>query len=394
MSRVVVVGGGASGVVAAYFASKKNDVTLLEGNDKLLKKLLLTGNGRCNYWNSLIDVSKYETDNIEMLSKIISFDNQKKVTDFFDSIGIFPKIKDGYYYPYSNQATSMREIFIRVLDGVNVVTNFKVKDIIKKENQFIIYSTNNESIICDKVIVSTGSKAMPKTGSDGSGYDILSSLGHSVNKVLPALTSLVVSNSFKDCENVRCRAKVSVYLDGNHIKDEVGEVLLKANAVSGICVFNVSSIVSKNIKRSKVYLNFLPDILDLYSFFEERNRTLSNLTIMEQLESLFNYKLLFVILKKACIDKNIRWSSLNDSDKKRLVSTISNFSLDVIGVDDFSKAQVCTGGVSLNEINETMESKIVKDLYVTGEVLDVDGICGGYNLVFAFISGYLAGVNV
>lgn len=150
MSRVVVVGGGASGVVAAYFASKKNDVTLLEGNDKLLKKLLLTGNGRCNYWNSLIDVSKYETDNIEMLSKIISFDNQKKVTDFFDSIGIFPKIKDGYYYPYSNQATSMREIFIRVLDGVNVVTNFKVKDIIKKENQFIIYSTNNESIIVIK----------------------------------------------------------------------------------------------------------------------------------------------------------------------------------------------------------------------------------------------------
>mgnify|MGYP001091454610 CR=1 FL=1 len=186
MSKVVVIGGGASGLVASILASNSNEVTILEGNDKCGKKILLTGNGKCNYWNEDISIDHYNTNNKEILEKIITEKNQEEVLSFLEKLGIYPKIKNGYYYPYSNQATSVRTLLLKELEkrNIKIVSNFKVTEIKQENNMFMIYS-DKEKIVADKVILATGSKACPKTGSDGSGYSLLESLGHHINPVTP-----------------------------------------------------------------------------------------------------------------------------------------------------------------------------------------------------------------
>jgi len=401
MNKVVVIGAGASGMIAAILASKNNNAILLESNDKCGKKILLTGNGRCNYWNEDINITKYNTDNKNNLNEIIKLENQKEVLSYLESIGIYPKIKNGYYYPYSNQSSSIREILLKELkiNNVNIVNNFKVENIHYENNKYIIKSIDKE-FIADKVILATGSKAFPKTGSDGSGYDIATKLGHKLNFVTPSLTSLIAEESYlKDWAGVRCDVLISLYINDEKIKEETGEIQLTNYGISGICTFNISGIVSKNLKLGKnvkVKINFLPDINNsFYDWFTNRNNNIPNHTIEELLESLINYKLMFVILKKANINKDLKWNDLSEKDKIRLSKTIEEFDINIVDTEDFDRAQVCTGGISLEEINpNTMESKILPNLYITGELLDVDGICGGFNLAFAWISGYLAGKDV
>ena len=400
MSKVVVIGGGASGLVAAIQASYNNEVILLEANDKCGKKILLTGNGRCNYWNSDIDINKYNTDNYDVLSDIISIKNQEEVLMFLNNIGIYPKIKNGYYYPYSNQASSVRTLLMKQLENRNikVIYNFKVENIIKNNNSFIIKS-NDDKIICDKVILATGSYSYPKTGSDGSGYDLVKSLGHNVNSLSPALVPLKGNESyFKDWEGVRCDSKISLYVNSEKVKEEIGEIQLTDYGISGICTFNISGLATKNLKlgnRVSVNINFLPDINNFYDWFTNRNNNILNHTIEELLESVIPYKLMFVLLKKINIDKNSYWDKLEEVDKRKLANVVQNFELEIIDSHSFDRAQVTTGGISLNDIDvNTMESKIVPGLYLVGEILDVDGNCGGFNLAFAFISGYLAGRGI
>lgn len=400
MSKVVVIGGGASGLVAAISASNNNEVILLEANDKCGKKILLTGNGKCNYWNSDINIDNYNTDNVDNLNNIISKNNQEEVLSFLESIGIYPKIKNGYYYPYSNQASSVRTLLLNEIEKrkVKVKYNFKVESIIKNNNGFIIKSNDSE-IICDKVILANGSCACSKTGSDGSGYDLAKSLGHHINLVTPSLVQLKGNDTcFKDWNGVRCDSKISLFIDRNKVKEEFGEIQLTDYGISGICTFNISGLATKNLelgKRIEVKINFLPVIDSFYDWFNDRNNNIPNHTVEELLESVIPYKLMFVLLKKANIDRNSCWNNLSEIDKRNLSDMVENFNLDIIGYNDFDKAQVATGGVSLNEINpNTMESLITSNLFIVGELLDVDGKCGGFNLAFAFISGYLAGRSI
>lgn len=400
MSKIVVVGGGASGLVSAIYASRNNEVIILEGNDKCGKKILLTGNGKCNYWNSDINISNYNTDSIDNLSSIISSNNQEEVLSFLNNIGIYPRIKNGYYYPYSNQASSVRTLLMNEIEkrNIKVIYGFKVESILKENNNFIIKSSNDE-IICDKVILANGSCAVPKTGSDGSGYDLARELGHSINLITPSLVQLKGNDSsFKDLSGVRCDSKISLYIDGSKVREELGELQLTDYGISGICTFNISGLATKNLelgKKVSVKINFLPVVDSFYDWFNDRNKSIPGSTVEELLESVIPYKLMFVLLKKANIDRNSYWDNLNEFDKRNLSNMIENFNLDIIGYNDFDKAQVATGGVSLNEINpNTMESLIASNLFIVGELLDVDGKCGGFNLAFAFISGYLAGRSI
>ena len=398
MGKVVVVGGGASGLVAAIVASNKHEVILLEANDKCGKKILLTGNGKCNYWNSNIVLDNYNSDNISVLDKIIC--NQDEVLSFLDSIGIYPKIKNGYYYPYSNQASSVRTILLNEIEkrNVRVVYNFKVVGISRENNGFVVKSDNDE-IRCEKVILANGSCSLPKTGSDGSGYDLARMLGHRVNCITPSLVPLIGNDScFSDWDGVRCDTKLSLYVNDNKVAEETGEIQLTNYGISGICTFNISGLATKNLESgTKVFvrINFLPSIDSFYDWFTERNNNIVGYTIEELLESVIPYKLMFVLLKKAKIDKNSYWDNLNEVDKKKLADTVENFYLEIVGYQSFDRSQVATGGVSLNEVNpSTMESLIVPNLYLVGELLDVDGKCGGFNLAFAFITGYLAGRGI
>lgn len=397
MKKVVIIGAGASGVISSIFASKNNEVIILERNKNALKKLLLTGNGKCNYFNENQELSNYNSSNKNLINQIINEKNIKSVTDFFDSVGIIPKIKNGYYYPYSNLSISIKEALLKEasIRGVKIEYEYLVKDVKKINNKFII---NNE-VECDYVILATGSKAYPKTGSDGIGYDILKSFNHNIIKVLPALTQLCSNQSYlKEWTGIRCDAKVSLYENDKFIKSETGELQLTSNGVSGICIFNLSGIVRRGLEnklKEEIIINFLPFVDDIYEFFNDRNKKVKNRTILELLEGLINYKLLKVILTQSKIDYNKYYNELSKEEKQNLYNTLINFKLNITDTNGFDNAQVCSGGLDLEEINLfTMESKLVSGLYIVGELIDIDGVCGGYNLTIAWISGILAGTHI
>ena len=395
MSKIIVVGGGASGVVAALKASRNNEVILLEGEDKILKKLLLTGNGKCNYWNSDISKVKYNSCDKELLDNIFTEENINDTYNYLEKLGIYPSIKNGYYYPYSNQASSIREIFITNLKKkhVKVITNSKVESITKENNGFKVV-TESEEYLCDKVVLSAGSKSYPKTGSDGSGYNLAESFNHTITELTSALAPIRMNEKYlKDWNGVRCNVTLNLNINGKKYS-ESGELQLTDYGISGICVFNISSLISHallNKEEVRLTINFLPFTKDPMSFMNDRYNNLIDLNLEEMLESIFNYKLLHVLFKVAGIKKESRWNEISYTERQRLIDVLTNFNVNIDEVI-FDKGQVTSGGVKLSEVNvENFESKKVKDLYFTGELLDVDGICGGFNLGFAFISGYVVG---
>lgn len=391
--RIIVIGGGASGIVASIFAKRdNNEVIVLEKNNKCLKKLLITGNGKCNYFNDDFSFEHYYSD-----SKNLSFindSNKRKVLDFFSSIGVVPRVKNGYYYPNSNQSYSVHNSLLKEasLRGVEIKSGVKVLNIVKKNNSFIV-STDNGDFICDKVIVSTGGKSYPKTGSEGDGYIFGKSLGHKIVPVVPSLVGLVSNDKFiKSLSGVRCDACVSL-----NSKSEIGEVQFTDYGLSGICVFNLSNIASRlgncTVKINFLY-NFVSDFDSFCKLFDSVNGSVLNRSIGELLEGYLNYNIVNVILKMSGIDFSCSWNDLGNK-KRILFDNLVSFNVDIVGTRGFDVAQVSLGGISLDDIDvNTFESKIVPGLYFTGEVMDVTGDCGGYNLGFAFLSGMIAGESV
>lgn len=399
MKKVIVIGGGASGIIASLkLATKKYDVYLLERNSFIGKKLLVTGNGRCNYWNSNIDSKYYYTDNNNILEKLLS--RRDEVFKFLSSLGIYPRIKNSLYYPYSNEALSVQKIFESQLlnSKVNLITNFKVEKIIKVANKFKCISENKD-ITGDILVIATGGLAYPKTGSDGILYPWLRKQNIKVNALNPALVPLFTEGDFlKKWAGIRSEAKIKLYIDSRYVKEEEGEIQLTKDGISGICVFNISSLVAKALSNKKdvqVRIDFLPNIDDLNSYLLKRIKLLKNGTILNLLYSLINIKLIDIISKKANIDINTNINKIDSKKLDCLIDLIKNFTIKITSIGDYNMAQVTTGGVSLEEINpNTLEVSKVSNLYLCGEILDVDGICGGYNLAFAFISGYIVGDSI
>lgn len=406
MKKIVIIGGGISGFTAAINAkTNNNEVIILEGQDKPLKKLLITGNGKCNYFNEEFIFSKYHSFNEELLKNIISLENKNKILTFFKSIGIIPRIKENYYYPYSNQAISVKNSFLKEIENKNIKLklNSYVKDIKKENDKFLVYYNNNV-LVCDELIISTGGKSYPKTGSDGSGYNLSKKLGHTINKTLPALVGLKCKEPFlKKLNGVRSNATVSLFVNDKLIKSEIGEVQFTNYGLSGICIFNLSSIASRSIsenKKVKISINFLDKLKiknkkSFQEFILSSEYNFKKEKISYFLDNLLNYKLTNVILEKTKIERNKLVSKLSDNEINMLFENLFSFTINIIDTNNFESAQITSGGVSLYEINPlTFESKIVSNLYLTGEVLDIDGDCGGYNISFAVLSGILAGESV
>lgn len=392
---IVIIGGGASGLVAAITASKNknNKVTLIEKNQTLGKKILATGNGKCNYYNSDQNLSHYNSTNTNLIKEIITNENLKEIEEFFSKLGIIPKIKNGYYYPFSNQATTIKNALIREVEkNTKVLLETTVEKIDKVKNKFII-KTNNGVIECDKVIIATGSKASPKTGSTGEGYKFLKDFNHTIIEVLPALVQLKTKGNFlKDWAGIRTDVNVSLHINDKLIKSNQGEIQLTNYGVSGICIFNLSRFVPialNNNAKVEVKINFLPFTNTPEDLLKDLN---NNNSINDILEGILNNKLVSVILNKSSINKNKKYNELSSKEKEILIENLTNFTLEVIGTNSYEECQVCSGGVPLTEINtKTMESNIINNLHIVGELLDVDGDCGGYNLTFAWITGLLAG---
>ena len=396
--KIAIIGGGAAGLVAAITCqSKGNEVTIMEGNDKLGKKLLLTGNGRCNYFNDDFSIKHYHSNNLDILDSIITEDNKQKVLSFFTSIGIIPKIVNGYYYPVTNQATTIVESLYNEIKrlGIKVLFNTKITSI-KKQDNFLL----NDEYEFDKVIIATGSYAASKTGSDGLGYQIAKDFAHSIIKPLPALVQLHSDMKYmKDWSGIRSDVIIKMYENNNYIREEKGEIQLTDYGISGICVFQLSRDIVLGIdnnKEEKVYINFIPWLeTNTLDYLEDRNKMMHNPNVQNLLDGLLNYKLVNMILKKNHINNNALFSKLSIQEKRDICNDLDNFRVNITGYNDFEKAQTCSGGIPLSEINiNTFESHNQSGLYFIGEILDVDGECGGFNLGFAWLSGLLVGEHI
>ena len=380
--KIIIIGSGASGLAAGISLLRCGyDVTILERNNISGKKLLLTGAGRCNFFNSDQNIVHYHSNDKDILAKIITSDNIHLVEDFITSLGIIPKVKDGYYYPFANQAYNMKELLERTyLDlGGKIKYNYLVEKIEKKNSLFLI----NDNISCDKLILATGSKAYKMTGSDGIGYQLAKKFNHHIVKVLPSLTSLITREK-TNLKGVRVDAKVTLYEDGVKVREELGQVQFTDYGLSGICIFNLSYYAVKGLNKNKkevITIDLMP-FMDKVSF--------KNKKVYDLLLGFLPNKMIDYILKTLDISKDIYYEDLSSDKKQELTKILKEMEFNITSYKEFDFSQVCSGGVSLREINPlTMESIFVKNLYIIGELLDVNGDCGGYNLTFAFLSGIL-----
>ena len=402
METVVIIGGGASGIVSSISAKNSNNrVIVLERNSACLKKLLMTGNGKCNYFNDDQSLDKYYSSNSDILNDIITDYNTNMVIDFFNKLGVIYKKKNGYYYPFSNQATTIKDVLLQeaLKVGVEIRCDSLVENINYSNNKFNIY-VNKEEIVCDKLIIATGSFAYPKTGSDGMGYKFLKDLGHTIIKPLPALVPLISDFKYcKDWAGIRSDVELSLYENDEFIKSETGEVQLTDYGISGICTFNLSHVVTRGLddgRQELIKINFVPFIDgNSYEWIDNYCSIYSDRTIYEILECILNKKIVSVILKTCNINFDTKYFNLSIENKKKLVFYLTSFPMNICDVKSFDFSQVCNGGVSLLEINsKTFESLIIPNLYITGELLDINGVCGGYNLTVAWLSGLLAGKSI
>lgn len=389
-------------MMAAIIATRQGKkVRIIEHKEKAGKKILATGNGKCNFTNMLVDNSSFRGENIDYIMDIYNQFNNEKAIEFFKELGIYPKVKNGYVYPNSGQASSILEVLITELDylGVKIEYETNVTKIEKNNDQFCIY-TNKGNFKSNSIILATGSMASPKTGSDGSGYKLAKELGHTLNPVLPALVQLRSdSKLFKEVAGVRCDGMVKIMLERECVASDKGELMLTDYGISGIPVFQVSRYASVLLNQGKkiiARLDFLPNMeyKECKEYLKERARLYPDKSLMDNLVGLLNKKLLLALLKSIKLNPNMPSYELDDKKILKLIDTFKNLAVNITGTNSFDNAQICCGGVKLSELNEhTLESKKQKGLFFAGEILDVDGICGGYNLQWAWSSGYVCGIN-
>ena len=394
--KVCVLGAGASGLMAAITARRNNeDVTIINNANKPGKKILMTGNGKCNITNLLMNETFYDDDCKAFVKYVLAEFSEKDTLKFFEGIGVHTYDKDGYVYPLSNQAsTVLNHMLIEVERlGVKIINECIVKDI--RKNTIIC---EDREINFDKLIIATGGVTAKKSGSDGSSYDLIKKLGHTVSNPVPVLTGVACSNKrLKDISGVRSKVVANLLYDGKLIDSESGECQFTDKGLSGICIFNLSIKIKKLIEKAE-YKNIVID-LELCPEINKEDleyllRTSKNLgmPVADVINGYINFKLATYICKNANVNPYKDSSELTDKDIKVLSDKIKHFTFKVSELINSDNAQATSGGVSLLEIDsKTMKSKINDNVYFAGEVLDVVGKCGGYNLQFAFSSGFIAG---
>lgn len=389
---VIVIGAGASGMMSAITAARNGKkVLILEKLDKAGKKLLATGNGKCNFTNKAMSLECFHGD-AAFVSDILESYDVEEVLEFFHSIGIYPKEKNGYYYPNSEQASSVVYALLDELYRLNVSISYgNIITNISSDTQGSVVQTNNGQLFCKKLIIATGLKAAPKLGSDGSLFDIIKSLGHRFEPILPALCGFYCKGiDFKRVSGVRAQGTVIAYIDGKEVARDTGEIQFTDYGLSGIPVFQISRHLSKGLYQKsnvEIGLNLLPEfdkdtLLDELNFRKDR---FDNKHPEHLLNGLINQKLADMIIGQLHSKTNV----------ETLAEYLQNIKVSVTNYRDFEFAQVCTGGIPVKELDaSTLESKFAPNVHFAGEIIDVDGICGGYNLHFAWATGFLAGTAV
>ena len=400
-TEIAVIGGGASGLMAAITAKKSGkEVIILERKDRILKKVLITGNGRCNITNVNANISNYFGKNISSVENILNRFTPQDTMDFFNELGIVCNEENrGKVYPLSGQASSVVDAlrFEAEKLGIKIETEFYVRKIEKDGFKFRIYSEDRKKIEAGRVIIAAGGQSYPELGSNGSGFELAKELGHSVTKLSPSIVQLKTEKyQVKGLQGIKTDVAVTAYGDNKKICTYDGELLFTDYGISGNVVFNISFVMPlyKNVEFEIDFMKKF-DYNELYEMLKERKRILSHLTMENYFNGMINKKLGQFLSKVSGIEKLSKpVKDLNDSDIRKLCTVLKKHRMKILETTGFKNAQVTAGGVSLDEVNtETLESKIVKGLYFSGEVLDVYGECGGFNLQWAWASGHIAGEN-
>lgn len=424
MKKILVAGGGASGMMAAIQAAAQGAcVTILEQNDQLGKKLLSTGNGKCNFTNINQTPEAYRGEDPEFAWKVIQKFPAADTIRCFMEMGLYSKNRDGYLYPHSEQASSVRDILVMELKRLHVrmETSVCVEKIIRKGNGFLVEARKSilrpekksrkrtvlvkvreeaVSYEADCILITAGGLAGRVQKADGSPMRIAQSFGHRVIPCVPALVQLKCREEFYlSLAGVRAAAKIALLCDGKMEAEDTGEIQFTDYGISGIPVFQISRFAARALSQKKkveAEIDFMPDFTEnqLQSFIRNRIQMRPQKNMKEFLTGIFHEKLSSVFLLRMEIPETMRVSEMNRQQTKRLLETIKYFRTEITGTNGFDQAQVSAGGIFTGDINpETMESRKVPGMYFAGEIVDVDGMCGGYNLQWAWSSGSVAGIS-
>lgn len=407
MSNVIVVGGGAAGMMAAVFAARNGqNVQLLEKNEKLGKKLFITGKGRCNITNAadIEDLFTAVISNPKFLySGFYSFTNQQ-VIDFFKELGVKTKIERGErVFPVSDHSSDVIAAFSRELKslGVSVSLHTEVRELLCEQDKVCgVLLTNGKKMKADAVIVATGGISYPSTGSTGDGYRFAKETGHRVTELLPSLVPMEVRQWYaKELQGLSLRNIEIRITDGKKkLYEEFGEMLFTHYGVTGPVILSASSVVGKTLRKKELtlHIDLKPALSEeqldkriLREFDANHNKQYKN-----SIDSLFPAKLKPVMIELSEIEPEKKVNEITKEERQRLVHLIKDFTMTLTGLRGYNEAIITKGGISVKEIDPgTMESKKMKGLYFAGEVLDLDAVTGGYNLQIAWSTGYLAGMN-
>ncbi|MCD8218631.1 MAG: NAD(P)/FAD-dependent oxidoreductase [Clostridiales bacterium] len=411
-------------------------VAVLEHTPVSGKKLLSTGNGRCNFTNAMQSRDCYRGNSPDFVMASLTVFSEKDARHFFEEIGVYAVSKNGYFYPRSGQASAIRDALVAETKRRNIrfFHKTKVTGICKKSEKYFQIQTEDGMVCAKSCILATGGSAAPKTGSDGSGYALARSLGHTVKKPLPALVPLISAEPWlSEAAGVRAQARIRLQIDGKEAASDTGELQFTKEGISGIPTFQVSRFASIALDEGRnvtAQIDFLPEFsgeqltqilfrqaagfmrergytnrseeknTDASSVKKEYKSEHANLccgkTWQQILGGLVNQKIAQIILRDLK-PANLPVAELPEKTFRKQLDTIvrrlKDTSVRITATGTFSQAQVTCGGVLLKEVGADMQSKLVPGLYFAGEILDVDGICGGYNLQWAWTSGYLAGSN-
>ncbi len=407
---VIIVGGGAAGLVAAVCCAKKLfgniRVAVVEKEFKLGKKLLATGNGKCNMTNHAMSAEYYNLSSRDFISKILSKYSTDKIEAFWKSIGLITKRDaQGRVYPYSGQASSVLETLLLNLNtfGVDVFCETEITEIRRFNKQYRLFS-KKRNFAAEKVVLASGGMVQPNLGSGGASYKFAEDLNLKCTKLFPSLAPVICSDSdLKIAKGVRTAADVSLKADGKTVKTEIGELQINEKNVSGICVFQLSRMVNEYFslgtvcgrKCAKIVISadFMPEFSfeEIQRLLEEKRRRFPNSLSSDLFTGIINGKLGSYLLKKLGIDSCRELCKLTDDNIYSLTSRLKSTEFIPSAPSGINTAQVTAGGIEISEIDKNMESIKNKNLYIVGEALDVDGVCGGYNLHWAFASGITAG---
>ena len=402
--KIGIIGGGASGMAAALAASGQGlDVTILEKNDRIGKKILVTGNGKCNLSNLAFSTDCYHSGAKERLSGIFKQFTVSDTLDFFHELGLMTKEKNGYVYPQCEQASAVLDVLRFALERkkVKIETGCRITRIVYKQGSFQVQVEKEDRHAVhrfDRMILACGSRAGYKENEKADGLSLAESFQLRTEPFLPALVQLRCQEPFlKALAGVRTQAKITLQTKDNTYKEE-GELQLTDYGISGIPVFQLSGYAVRALQKQKalsVLLDFLPHFSEK-EWEEElllRKKALGNEIMERFFTGTVHKKIITVLLKKEQISLNSRVTDFSEERLLALGMLLKKFPVTVVGHNSFSQAQVCSGGVLLDEVADTLECRHQKGLYLAGELLDVDGRCGGYNLQWAWTSGIIAGRN-